>query len=57
MPQIRHDLSTGINDVRDELTLGLTLKRPPEITVIVCVRTYLIAKALGSEAGQAAIFS
>ena len=32
-------------------------KRPPEITVMVCVQTYVSAKGLGSERAQDAIFS
>ena len=56
---LHHDHSTGINDVIDELVPSLALKEapPPEITVMVCVRTYLSAKSLGSERTQAAMFS
>ena len=46
---LRHDHSTEINDVMDELVPCLALKEAPEITVMVRVRTYLSAKSLGSE--------
>ena len=47
---LRHNHSTGINDVLDELAPRLALKEAPEITVMVRVQPYLrlSAKSLGS---------
>ena len=53
-----HNPSTEFSDVVDELAHYLALKEPPpEITVMVHMRTYVCAKSFGSERAQAAIFS
>ena len=54
---LRHDHSTGINDVIDELEPSLALKEAPRDHRMVRVRTYLSAKSIGSERAQAAMFS
>ena len=54
---LRHDPSTRINDVIDELAPCLPLKEAPDITVMVRVQTYLSVKSLGSVRAQAAMLS
>ena len=53
----RHDRSTEISDVIDELAHCLALKEASQRSVMVHVRTYLSAKGFSSERAQAAIFS
>ena len=54
---LRHNPSTRVNDVIDELAPCLLLKEAPEITVMVRMRTYLSVKSLSSARAQAAMLS